>query len=61
MPLGPGASCDAATALAIRAWNWLGGTIDWAGLPLVAEMLGIEDLEILVAQLAALRDWQRKT
>jgi hypothetical protein len=39
----------------------MGGTIDWAGLPLVAEMLGIEDLEILVAQLAALRDWQRKT
>ncbi len=61
MPLGPGASCDAATALAIQAWNWMGGAIDWAGLPLVAEMLGIEDLEILVAQLAALRDWQRKT
>jgi hypothetical protein len=39
----------------------MGGTIDWAGLPLVASMLGIEDLEILVAQLAALRDWQRKT
>lgn len=39
----------------------MGGALDWAGLPLVAEMLGIEDLEILVAQLAALRDWQRKT
>lgn len=61
MPLGPGASCDAATALAIKAWNWMDGKIDWDGLELVADLLGIEDLEILVEQLTALRDWQRKT
>ena len=47
MPLGPGASCDAATALAIKAWNWMGGTIDWAGLPLVAEMLGMGEATLL--------------
>lgn len=39
----------------------MGGQIDWAGLPLVADLLGIDDLERLITQLAALRDWQRKT
>lgn len=61
MPFEPGEPCDTATALAVRAWNWMGGQIDWAGLPLVADLLGVDDLEILVEQLAALRDWQRKT
>ena len=37
----------------------MGGQIDWAGLPLVADLLGLDDLEMLVEQLAALRDWQR--
>lgn len=45
-------------ALAVRAWNLLGATIDWAGVPLVAEMLGIDDLEILVTQLQTIRDFQ---
>lgn len=61
MPFEPGEPCDTATVLAVRAWNWMGGQIDWAGLPLVADLLGVDDLEILVEQLAALRDWQRKT
>lgn len=39
----------------------MGGQIDLAGLPLVADLLGIDDLEILITQLAALRDWQRRT
>lgn len=38
----------------------MGGSIDWAGLPLVADLLGIEDLEVLITQLAALRDWQQQ-
>lgn len=45
-------------ALAVRAWNMLGGCIDWAGVPLVAEILGIEDLEVLVTQLQTIRDFQ---
>jgi len=61
MPLAPGVTCDSATALAIKAWNWMGGQIDWTGLPLIAEILGVDDLEVLIVQLAALRDWQRKT
>jgi hypothetical protein len=62
LPLPPGASSqpDPDTALAIRAWNWMGGALDWSGLPLVAELLGIHDLERLITQLAAIRDWQRK-
>jgi hypothetical protein len=47
--------------MAVRAWNWMGGQIDWAGLPLVAELLGVVYLEILIEQLAALRDWNRTT
>jgi hypothetical protein len=49
---------DTATALAIRAWNWMGGQIDWAGLPMIAELLGLDDMELLINQLSALRDWQ---
>lgn len=42
---------------AIRAWNLLGG-LEWAGLDAVAEILGITDIEALVVQLVAIRDWQ---
>ena len=34
----------------------MGGQIDWAGLPVVAELLGIQDVELLVAQLVLIRD-----
>lgn len=36
------------------------GGIDWAGLPVVAELLGVEDVELLVEQLTAIRDHQRE-
>lgn len=49
---------DAKTALAIRAWNMLGARIDWQGLPLVCEILGIEDVEMLISQLEAIRDYE---
>lgn len=45
-------------ALAIRAWNLMGG-IDWAALPVVAEMLGITDIEAFAVSLVAVRDWTR--
>lgn len=32
------------------------GGIDWAALPVVAEILGIEDIEAFVVQLVAIRD-----
>ena len=34
----------------------MGGQIDWAALPIVAELIGFTDLETLLDQLCALRD-----
>ena len=44
--------------IAVQAWNVMGG-IDWAALPIVAELLGIADIEKLNVQLVALRDLPR--
>ena len=55
----PVAQLDGETVLLIRAWNIMGG-IDWAALPVIAEMLGIDDIETLVLQLVAIRDAQRE-
>jgi len=55
----PVAQLDGETVLSIRAWNIMGG-IDWAALPVIAEMLGIDDIETLVLQLVAIRDAQRE-
>lgn len=33
--------------------------IDWVALPVVAEMLGIEDIDWLVSQLVTIRDFHR--
>jgi hypothetical protein len=35
------------------------GGIDGALLPIIAEMLGIDDIETLIVQLVVIRDWQR--
>jgi hypothetical protein len=32
------------------------GGLDWTALPIVAELLGVEDLDLLVSQLVAIRD-----
>ena len=55
----PVAQLDGETVLSISAWNIMGG-IDWAALPVIAEMLGIDDIETLVLQLVAIRDAQRE-
>ena len=36
----------------------MGGTLDWTALPVIAEMIGVEDIELLVQRLAAIRTWQ---
>lgn len=38
----------------------MGGAIDWTALPVVAEMLGVDDIEPFVARLVAIRDWQAR-
>lgn len=40
------------------AWNLMGG-LDWAALPIVVEMLGIEDVDQLVRNLATMREFQK--
>lgn len=32
------------------------GGLDWAALPVVVEMLGVTDVELLILQLIAIRD-----
>ena len=34
----------------------LGAKVDWAGLELVAEVLGIQDIEALITDLLTIRD-----
>lgn len=36
------------------------GGIDWAALPVVAEMLGIEDIETFVINLTEIREFNRR-
>jgi hypothetical protein len=38
----------------------MGGEIQWQALPLIADVLGIEDIAVLVHQLAAIRDFQQR-
>ena len=44
--------------LAVQCWNLMGGEIKWSALPILCEMFGIEDVELLVRQLNAIRDSQ---
>lgn len=37
------------------------GGIDWSALPVVAELYGITDIDILIHQLVAIRDAQRES
>lgn len=37
------------------------GGLDWAALPVVAEMLGMQDIEALVTDLTAIREFQNRS
>lgn len=44
--------------MVVRAWNYLAdgsGGIDWGGLPLVAELLGVDDIAALMHGLVAIK------
>lgn len=51
---------DSEIRFAVQAWNQLGGELEWQGVPFVVEMIGIRDVEILIAQLTAIRDHMKK-
>ncbi len=44
--------------LAVRAWNLMGGCIDWSALPIICDLLGVSDPEMLVSQLVLIRNAQ---
>jgi hypothetical protein len=44
---------------AIKAWNLLGCAEFGDGLAVISEMLGIEDIELLIRHLVLIRDSQR--
>lgn len=49
--------------MAIRAWNLLNngqGAIDWAGLDLVAALLGVQDIEALINRLLIIKSHKPK-
>lgn len=43
----------------MAAWNLMGG-IDWAGLPVVVEVLGVTDVDRLVRQLVTIREFHKR-
>lgn len=40
----------------MQVWNTMGGVIDWSALPILAEIHGITDIELLVEQLVTIRN-----
>lgn len=57
-PLKPAGRPSDEIALAIRAWNLCGG-MDWAAIPIVADLLGVRDAEHLIYQMSAIREHMR--
>lgn len=45
--------------MAISAWNTMGAELDWSALPYLVESLGVKDVDVFVAELAAMRDHMR--
>jgi hypothetical protein len=46
--------------LAIKAWNMMGGKLDWTALEIVAELIGITDIEQLLAQFEKIKNHGKK-
>jgi hypothetical protein len=44
------------TGAVIRAWNLLGGVLDWNGISVMCDLLGFDDPEILIRGLVIVRD-----
>jgi len=44
--------------LAAKAWNLMGGAIDWQAIPICMELFGIEDVESLIFHLVLIRDFK---
>lgn len=42
--------------LAVRAWGMMNGVLDWSSVPIVADLLGIDDIEALTSDLITVRE-----
>lgn len=39
----------------------MGSSMEWQALPVVVEILGVQDIEGLITELAAIRDFQNRS
>jgi hypothetical protein len=53
----PTPTLDHAGAVALRAWNLMGGEIQWPAVPWIAEWLGCDDVDELLEALVTIRDY----
>lgn len=44
------------TAQVAEAWNLMGGDVEWSALPTLAELLDVDDYELWVRGLCAMRN-----
>jgi len=51
---------DESVILAIKAWNMMGGKLDWTALEIVAEIIGVTDIEQLLAQFEKIKNHGEK-
>ena len=58
MPFGSAPEVPAAPAAraAVLLWNAMGGTVDWAALPVLIELYQVPDIDAAVAHLLLIRD-----
>lgn len=53
----PGApATQAEDVLAVRAWGMMSGQMDWPAVPIIADLLGYEDIESLSSDLLTIRE-----
>lgn len=45
--------------MAVMAWNWMDGNMQWEALPIVCDVLGIDDPEQLINDLMTIRKHMR--
>ena len=48
---------DSQTYLAIRVWNLMNGQLDWHALNIITVIMGITDIELLIAQLDTIKNY----
>ncbi len=44
----------------MRAWNMMGGEVNWTALPVLMAMFGVDDPETFIVRLLALRDFKHR-